>query len=139
VETFGIPLLKTKHIPSSDMPNCEGSASEMLNRLFQPPDAENRTSGGVGGCRGAIPVTRPDRSRATPAFRSAEENWSVDDFVATGASKFNRAPKAATGLSHPLETEAVENGPLPRHAENCLGRRGSGVQIAPPRPLESVG
>jgi hypothetical protein len=27
----------------------------------QPPDAENRTSGGVGGCRGAIPGTRPDR------------------------------------------------------------------------------
>ena len=27
----------------------------------QSPDAENRTSGGVGGCRGAIPGTRPDR------------------------------------------------------------------------------
>jgi hypothetical protein len=26
----------------------------------QPPEAENRTSGGVGGCRGAIPGTRPD-------------------------------------------------------------------------------
>src|ERR1700690_3089816 len=25
VETFGAPLLKTKHIPSSHMPNCEGS------------------------------------------------------------------------------------------------------------------
>ena len=31
----------------------------------QPPDTENRTSGGVGGCRGAIPGTRPDR-RASP-------------------------------------------------------------------------
>jgi hypothetical protein len=29
----------------------------------QPPDAENRTSGGVGGWRGAIPVTQPDRGR----------------------------------------------------------------------------
>src|ERR1035441_5317441 len=29
----------------------------------QPPDAENRMSGGVGGWRGAIPVTRPDRGR----------------------------------------------------------------------------
>ncbi|MBI3779084.1 MAG: hypothetical protein HY274_09285, partial [Gammaproteobacteria bacterium] len=27
----------------------------------QPPNAENRTFGGVGGCRGAIPGTRPDR------------------------------------------------------------------------------
>src|SRR5580765_6451817 len=26
----------------------------------QPPYAENRTYGGVGGCRGAIPGTRPD-------------------------------------------------------------------------------
>ena len=30
-------------------------------RRVQPPDTENRTSGGVGGCRGAIPGTRPDR------------------------------------------------------------------------------
>src|ERR1017187_8905115 len=36
-------------------------SSGLLKRWFQPPDAENRTSGGVGGCRGAIPVTRPDR------------------------------------------------------------------------------
>jgi hypothetical protein len=28
--------------------------------LVQPPDAENRMSGGVGGWRGAISVTRPD-------------------------------------------------------------------------------
>jgi hypothetical protein len=33
----------------------------LLTRGFQPPDVENRTSGGVGGCRGVIPVTRPDR------------------------------------------------------------------------------
>ena len=26
VETFGVPLLKTKGIPASDLPNCEGSA-----------------------------------------------------------------------------------------------------------------
>ena len=31
-------------------------------RAVQPPYAENRTYGGVGGCRGAIPGTRPDRS-----------------------------------------------------------------------------
>src|ERR1035441_11128482 len=36
-------------------------SSGLLKRLFQPPDAENRTSGGVGGWRGAIPVTRPDQ------------------------------------------------------------------------------
>jgi len=35
-------------------------------RCVQPPDAENRTSGGVGGCRGAIPGTRPDFSGAAP-------------------------------------------------------------------------
>jgi hypothetical protein len=27
VETFGVPLLKTKRIPPSDLPNCEGSVS----------------------------------------------------------------------------------------------------------------
>ena len=39
-------------------------SSGLLTRLFQPPDAENRMSGGVGGCRGAIPVTRPDPGSA---------------------------------------------------------------------------
>jgi hypothetical protein len=31
-------------------------------RCFQPPDAENGTSGGVGGVTGAIPSSRPDLS-----------------------------------------------------------------------------
>ena len=38
-----------------------GSCGKQLSRRVQPPDRENRTSGGVGGCRGAIPGTRPDR------------------------------------------------------------------------------
>jgi hypothetical protein len=37
-------------------------------RTVQPPDAENRTSGGVGGCRGAIPGTRPDHHEAVIKF-----------------------------------------------------------------------
>src|ERR1039457_2313086 len=37
-----------------------------LTRWFQSPDAENRTSGGVGGCRGAIPFTRPDSHSHLP-------------------------------------------------------------------------
>src|SRR5205807_6322040 len=27
VETLAVPLLKTKHIPASDLPNCEGSVN----------------------------------------------------------------------------------------------------------------
>src|SRR5205807_92666 len=39
------------------------SASFPNARLkVQPPDAENRTSGGVGGAAGAIPPSRPNRS-----------------------------------------------------------------------------
>ena len=40
-----------------------GDRGQQLSRWVQPPDTENRTSGGVGGCRGAIPVTRPDRQK----------------------------------------------------------------------------
>src|SRR5205807_3529736 len=29
VETLAVPLLKTMHIPGSDLPNCEGSAKAM--------------------------------------------------------------------------------------------------------------
>jgi hypothetical protein len=31
-----------------------------LSRGVQPPDAENRMSGGVGGITGAIPLSPPD-------------------------------------------------------------------------------
>ena len=59
-----------------------GSCGTRLRRRVQPPDAESRTSGGVGGCRGAMPGTRPDRKgrhvsyvrgrlpQATPGKRS---------------------------------------------------------------------
>ena len=34
-----------------------------LTRWAQPPDAENRMSGGVGGLTGAILLARPDPDR----------------------------------------------------------------------------
>jgi transposase len=33
VETLGVPLLKTKRIPASDVPNCEGWVNAQRNRL----------------------------------------------------------------------------------------------------------
>lgn len=39
-----------------------------LTRWTQPPDAENRMSGGVGGLTGAIPLVRPD-----PAWHQAHQ------------------------------------------------------------------
>ena len=38
-----------------------------LTRWAQPPDAENRMSGGVGGLTGAIPLARPDQAEMLPA------------------------------------------------------------------------
>lgn len=35
-------------------------------RRVQPPYAENRTSGGVGGTRGAIPMSPPDPALREP-------------------------------------------------------------------------
>jgi len=37
----------------------------LLGRWFQPPDAENRTSGGVGGVTGSVPSPLPDQARVT--------------------------------------------------------------------------
>ena len=44
------------------MHTCSGGRNESVSspQMCRPPDAKNRTSGGVGGCRGAIPGTRPD-------------------------------------------------------------------------------
>ena len=55
-----------RHTSPLWLPHAIGS-SGLLKRLFQPPDAENRMSGGVGGCRGAIPVTRPDHATLSVA------------------------------------------------------------------------
>ena len=38
-----------------------------------------------------------------------------------------------------FETEAIENRRFRHKSGIRLGRRGSGVQIAPPRPIESMG
>ena len=47
-------------------------------RRVQPPDAENRTSGGVGGVAGAIPPPRPDHSfiRASSVARVGSSSCS---------------------------------------------------------------
>ncbi len=47
-----------------------GACGEKGIRWTQPPDAENRMSGGVGGLTGATPLARPDRGRLW-LFRSA--------------------------------------------------------------------
>src|ERR1039458_3391826 len=55
------------------LPHAIGSGG-LLKRWFQPPDAENRMSGGVGGCRGAIPVTRPDQGPGAGSISGAGGN-----------------------------------------------------------------
>src|SRR5262245_24318875 len=49
----------------------------------------------------------------------------------------NRAQQVTIKSRHLFETERVKNTGLSEYAKNRLGRRGSGVQIAPPRPMES--
>ena len=40
METFEVPLLKTKGIPASDLPNCEGWAKRILDGfLFEIADS----------------------------------------------------------------------------------------------------
>ncbi|MCH8533274.1 MAG: hypothetical protein LAT65_20740, partial [Saccharospirillum sp.] len=43
-----------------------GCARGEITHRVQPPDAENRTSGGVGGVAGAILLLRPDQGDDTP-------------------------------------------------------------------------
>jgi hypothetical protein len=41
---------------------------------FQPPDAENRTSGGVEGSRGAIPATPSDHEMCNPTSETRDQD-----------------------------------------------------------------
>jgi len=58
------PGLANGRPKAPNLPECSASPEcvhgEEDFRTDQPPDAENRTFGSVGGCRGAIPGTRPD-------------------------------------------------------------------------------
>ena len=55
-----------RHAPSTDDATIDSKwlvptvEARELTRWTQPPDAENRMSGGVGGLTGAIPLVRPD-------------------------------------------------------------------------------
>jgi hypothetical protein len=55
-----------------------------------------------------------------------------------GASGFQTIPRAAAGWPQLVETQVVENRATMQRAENRLGRRGPGIQIAPPRPIEAI-
>ena len=59
----------------------------------------------------------------------------VDRNEDAGFPEFNKLPQRSTTSRYLFETKRDENGRLTAEAGNRLGRRGSGVQIAPPRPM----
>ncbi len=63
----------------------------------------------------------------------------VDNIEDTKSQEFNKAQQSSTRCPHLVEIEAAENRAFFREAGIRLGRRGSGVQIAPPRPNSSRG
>jgi hypothetical protein len=62
----------------------------------------------------------------------------VDKNVAIESSANHKTQQIAIGRPHLIETEATENRRFRWLAGIRLGRRGSGVQIAPPRPNLSL-
>src|SRR2546430_4890333 len=68
-----------------------GSCGAVNGRCVQPPDAENRTSGGVGGWPGVIPVTRPDLfNRLAPGPRGVIGNLGKP--ICQSAADYQPAP-----------------------------------------------
>ena len=57
VEALRTCRMKARHEPLIPAGVC---GLRLVRRRVQPLNTENRTFGGVGGCRGAIPGTRPD-------------------------------------------------------------------------------
>ena len=54
-------MLDTMRSAKSKRQRCRRVNSRgLIPALFQPPDAENRTSGGVGASTGSVPSGRPD-------------------------------------------------------------------------------
>lgn len=59
--------------------------------IVQPPDAEDRTSGGVGGSRGAIPVTRPDLTVPDMSARSLHPCFPIEVTNPAGQKPANKS------------------------------------------------
>jgi hypothetical protein len=58
----------------------------------------------------------------------------VVDFVAVECLQVQQASTSLNNIAYLIEKQVVESTHALRRHWNCLGRRGSGVQIAPPRP-----
>ena len=66
--------------------------------------------------------------------KAVKLNLGVDRNEDAKATEFQKLQCVSTSPLYPLETEAIENRRFSGRAAIRLGRRGSGVQIAPPRP-----
>ena len=62
----------------------------------------------------------------------------VDEIEDAEALRFHPNPCRSTRSAQTIEMKVIEDRRFCAKAEICLGRRGSGVQIAPPRPIESM-
>jgi hypothetical protein len=78
-------------------------------------------------CRGSPAKTELHKASCggNPEIAKVPVDFQFSDLTA-GAFEFLKIPQVTTGSPHPLETEALENRPLPKNIGNCLGRIPSG-------------
>ena len=66
---------------------------DILSHWVQPPDAENRMSGGVGEVMGEIPSPRPDRTVKRRKYQQHDRRLCASQ---TGSDRTNRKPVKST-------------------------------------------
>ncbi|MCB1936769.1 MAG: hypothetical protein KDF59_12595 [Nitrosomonas sp.] len=67
---------------------------DILSHQVQPPDAENRMSGGVGEVTGAIPSPRPDPAKAASIF------FFLSQLSSQTSAKTARHPRIKYGIQY---------------------------------------
>ena len=70
--------------------------------------------------------------------RWRRDNPAVDDFEDTKFPELKKAQQLSTSCAYLIKSNTFENRTFSAKSTNCLGRRGSGVQIAPPRPQDKA-
>jgi hypothetical protein len=85
-------------------------------------------------------VQKLDRRSFHDVFSAsdASEKNKCSEFEDAKSSEFNRVPPISISWAQLLEPKGIENERGRGQNVFCLGRRGSGVRIAPPRPKEST-
>ncbi len=131
-------MSKIRHNNRLGLPACEADGLGHDCQYFTCSMCDGSSGDWVHRINHRLPVTSSSLSKRPLLI---EGSWKlshpVDETEDAKSRGFHKLQQLSTSWPNLAETKCAENRGFTRIHINRLGRRGSGVQIAPPRPKES--